>query len=71
MREQMGQGLAAAVVHQGCPVPICNFDIVLTRGVFSIINFKVGELQPQYLSSLHMNSFGPLKVVRVVVRVVW
>ena len=45
--------VAAAVVHQGCPVPIGDLDIVeLTGG--SPQNSKVGELQPQYLPGLHL-----------------
>ena len=46
-------GVAAAVVHQGCPVPIGDLDIVvLTLGM--IFDIKVGELQPQYLPGLHL-----------------
>ena len=43
-------GVAAAVVHQGCPVPIGDLDIVATGPH----NSKVGELQPQYLPSLYL-----------------
>ena len=46
-------GEAAAVVHQGCPVPIGDLDIVVPTGGL-IFNFKVGELQPQYLPGLHL-----------------
>ena len=63
-------GVATAVVHQGCPVPICDLDMVPLT-IRSPPNSKVGELQPQYLSTLHLNCLGLLKVVRVIARVVW
>ena len=63
-------GEAADLVHQGCPIPISDFDkAILASG--SICNFKVGKLQPQYLPTLHSNHFGPLKVGRIVPGEVW
>ena len=62
--------VATAVVHQGCPVPIGDLDIVEFTGGFPL-NSKVGELQPQYLPTLHFYPLGLVKVVRIVVRVVW
>ena len=49
-------GIAAAVVHQGCPVPIGDLDIVAWAGGDRTTNFnsKVVELQPQYLPCLHL-----------------
>ena len=47
--------VAAAVVHQGCPVPIGDLDIVARAGGdITSINSKAGELQPQYLPGLHL-----------------
>ena len=64
--------VAAAVVHQGCPVPIRDLDIVAwAGGDITSPNSKVGELQPQYLPTLHFYYLGLLKVVWIVVGVVW
>ena len=60
--------VAAAVVHQGCPVPICDLDKVDTGG--EPVNSKVGELQPQYLSTLYMYCLGFVDVGKVVAWVV-
>ena len=66
------QGRAAVLLHQGCPVPIHDFDKVKTgRWITNQMNSKVGELQPQNLPVLHLYSVRLLKVVRVKVRVVW
>ena len=69
------QGRAAVLLHQGCPIPIHDFDKVKTgRWIttqYTQMNSKVGELQPQNLPALHLYSVRLLKVVRVVVRVVW
>ena len=63
-------GEAADLVHQGCPIPISDFDkAILASG--SICNFKVGKLQPQYLPTLHLNNFGSFEVGRIVTREVW
>ena len=64
--------VAAAVVHQGCPVPIGDLDIVAwAGGDITSPNFKVGELQPQYLPTLHFYYLCFVVVVRIVARVVW
>ena len=69
--------VAAAVVHQGCPVPICDLDKVgwaggdIAGGAITSLNSKVGELQPQYLPTLHFYGLCFVEVVRIVVRVVW
>ena len=48
-------GVAAAVVHQGCPIPIGDLDIVAwAGGDITSINSKVGELQPQHLPCLYL-----------------
>ena len=66
-------GVATAVVHQGCPIPIDDFDIVAWAGgeITTSPNIKVGELQPQYLTTFHLNAFCLVNQVRIVVRVVW
>ena len=67
--------VAAALVHQGCPVPIRDLDVVACAGgdgdVFTTRqNSKAGELQPQYLSALHFYCLRFVKVVRIVAGVV-
>ena len=65
-------GVAATLVHQGRTVPILDLDIVAWAGVeITSPNSKVGELQPQYLPTLHFYYLGLLKVVWIVVGVVW
>ena len=59
----------AAVVHQGCPVSISDFDKVPLTGGFPV-NSEGGELQPQYLSAFYFYGLRLVKVVRMVVRVV-
>ena len=63
-------GVAAAVVHQGRPVPIGDFDkvIVLAGGWKS--KSKVGELKSQYLPTLHSDLFNFVKAVGILSRVV-
>ena len=64
--------VAAAVVHQGCPVPIGDLDIVASAGGdITSPNSKVGELQPQYFSTLYMYCLGFVGVGKVVAWVVW
>ena len=65
-------GEAAALVHQGCPVPICDFDKVACAGIESTTrpNRKGGELQPQYLPTLNLYRLCLVNVVRIVVGVV-
>ena len=67
------RGVAAAPVHQGYPVPIPDFDKVAWAGgdISTILNSKVGELQPQYLSALHFYCLSLRQIVWVVARVVW
>ena len=63
---------AAAVVHQGRPVPIGDSDKVGGAGVDAAINnnSKVCELKPQYLPTLHSDLFFLVKAVRIVFWVV-
>ena len=68
-------GEAAAVVHQGCPVPIGDLDVVAWAGLpggdrTTSPNSKVGELQPQYFSTLYMYCLGFVDVGKVVAWVV-
>ena len=66
------QGEAAAVVHQGCPVPIRDLDkVTWAGGDITSPNSKVGELQPQYLPTLHFYGLRLVEVVRIGARVVW
>ena len=62
--------VATAPVHQGCPVPIRDLDKVPRTGD-DLYNSKVGELQPQYLPTLHFYRLRLVEVARSVVRVVW
>ena len=64
---------AAAVVHQGRPVPISDSDKVVGAGGDTATNIdgKGGEFKPQYLSSLHGDVFYFVKVMRIVTRMVW
>ena len=68
-------GVAAAPVHQGCPVPFYDFDIVTWAGgsiaTVTGINLKAGELQPQHLPTLYLYPICPLEVVRIITGVVW
>ena len=65
--------VAAAVVHQGRPVPIGDSDKVGGAGGDTAINNdgKGGELKPQYLSSLHGDVFIFVNIMGIVVRMVW
>ena len=70
-RRWVSGGVAAAVVHQGCPVPIVDLDVVARAGGdITSPNSKVGELQPQYLSTLYMYCLGFVDVGKVVAWVV-
>ena len=72
MRWTYASGVAAAPLHQGCPVPVYNFDIVAWAGGRVIrINLKVGELQPQHLPTLYLYGVSSLKVARITFGVVW
>ena len=65
--------VAAAVVHQGRPVPIGDSHKVGWAGGDIAINMdgKGGEFKPQYLSSLHSNVFYFVNVIGIVARMVW
>ena len=60
-------------VHQGYPVPVPDLDKVTWAGVdiATVLNIKVGELQHQYLATLHFYCLRLLQVVWVVAREVW
>ena len=60
-------------MHQDCPVPIGDFEKVARAGgdiVSTGRNRKVGELQPQYFSTLYMYCLGFVDVGKVVAWVV-
>ena len=64
--------VAAAVVHQGRPVPIGDSDKVVEAATITItMDGKGGEFKPQYLSCLHNDVFNFVNVIRIVVRMVW
>ena len=65
--------VAAAVVHQGRPVPIGDSDKVVGAGVDIATNIdgKGGEFKPQYFSSLHGDVFIFVNIMGIVVRMVW
>ena len=70
-RRWSDRGVAAAIVHQGRPVPVCDLDkVAWAGGDVTSPNSKVGELQPQYLPTLHYYSLHLVDVVRIGVRVV-
>ena len=73
MRWVYTSGVAAAPVHQGCPVPFYDFDIVAWAGghIVTSINLKAGKLQPQHLPTLYLYPICPLEVVRIITGVVW
>ena len=61
---------AAALVHQGLPVPVFDLDMVACA-VATGPDIKLGKLQPQYLPNLNLYPLCLLNVRRVVVGVVW
>ena len=65
--------VAAAVVHQGRPVPIGDSDKVVGAGgdTAQWMDGKGGEFKPQYLSSLHSDVFYFVNVIGIVARMVW
>ena len=67
--------VAAAVVHQGRPVPIGDSDKVGGAGGDTATRAnndgKGGELKPQYLSSLHSDVIYFVNVIGIVARMVW
>ena len=62
--------VATAPVHQGCPVPICDFDIVSGTRLCPIYS-NLGELYPQHFATLHPYCLCPIQVVGIILRVVW
>ena len=64
------QGVAAALLHQGCPVPVRDCQVVVAITV-PYVNVKCSELQRKDQSLLHLDRLCPLKIVGVVVGVVW
>ena len=64
------QSGAAALLHQGCPVPVRDCQVVVATGGISF-NVKCSELQREDQPLLHFYRLCLLKVVWVVVRVVW
>ena len=65
--------VAAAVVHQGRPVPIGDSDKVVCASVDTATNIdgKGVEFKSQYLSSLHGDVFIFVNVIGIVVRMLW
>ena len=65
--------VAAAVVHQGRPVPIGDSDKVGGAGGDTATNIdgKGGEFKPQYLSSVHNDLFYFVDVIGICARIVW
>ena len=63
-------GVAAPLAQQGCPVPICDLDIVVGT-IISHKNSSEGELYPQNFPTLHMNCLCLIEVVGICFRVVW
>ena len=67
--------VAAAVVHQGRPVPIGDSDKVGGAGGDTATRAnrdgKDSKLKPQYLSSIHNDVFFFVNVMGVVVRMAW
>ena len=66
-------GAATAIVHQGCSVPICDFDIVAWAGgaIATSWNIKAGELKPQKLSIFHLYHIRSVQQAGIAVRAVW
>ena len=73
MRWSEERRVAAAVVHQGRPIPIGDSDKVARAGGDTVTNMdgKGGEFKPQYLSSLHSNVFYFVNVIGIFARIVW
>ena len=64
------KGGAAALLHQGCPVPVRDCQVIEATGGMGF-NVKCSELQIKDQPPLHLDRLGPLKDVWIVVRVVW
>ena len=61
---------AAVLFHQGCPVPVCDCQVVVVV-VAAVCDLKCSELQREDQSLLDLYRLCLLKVARVVVWVVW
>ena len=69
-------GVSAAVVHQGRPIPIGDSDKVFSarsvgRCMETNIDGKGGEFKSQYLSGFQCNAFPLVNVMGIVARMVW
>ena len=65
------KGVAAALLHQGRPVPICDCQVVPATGRMKCVNVKCSELQIKDKFLLNFYRLGQQKAVWVVARVVW
>ena len=64
--------VAAAVVHQGRPIPIGDSDEVRgAGGAAAYNNSKGGEFKPQDLPTFQRDLVCLLNIRRIVVRMVW
>ena len=72
-RRWISTRVAAALAHQGRPIPIGDSHKVGWASVDTATNVdgKGSELKPQDLSILHTHMFGLVNTMRIVVRVVW
>ena len=73
MRWVYTSGVAAAPVHQGCPVPFQDSDMVAWAVGHIIVtgnNSKAGELQSQHLPTRYLYRLCLLVVVRISLGVV-
>ena len=64
------KGGAAALLHQGCPVPVRDCQVVVATGGMGF-NVKCSELQRKDQSLLNLNCLCLIKALWIVVRVVW
>ena len=76
MRWSEERRVAAAVVHQGRPIPIGDSDKVFSarsvgRCMETNIDGKGGEFKSQYLSGFQCNAFPLVNVMGIVARMVW
>ena len=70
IRSWTSLGVAAAPVHQSCPVPICDFDKVSGTHICHP-NSNVGELYPQNFPTLDLHRLCYIQIIRIPIRVVW
>ena len=64
------QGGAAALLHQGCPVPVRDCQVVVVTGGIGF-NVKCSELQRKDQSLLHLDRLCLQQAVWIFVREVW